>query len=404
MSSRKHDSIVLKVISELKRFGKPRTTLEVARALGIQKRKELNHTLYTMQDQGMVRKVQESPPAWQLIQSGVMQGVGASGGHSRDRGMGRGRGRGRGAPPTQSPPGYKFPANPQYNFPASSTSSVNIGFGRGRGRSSVPTTSTGTQNVTQHQSAPPLRARIREVLCRAVKPLTALEVAKQLDFSSRSSVNPDLYQMEKERVVCRHQPNPNSPPLWFLPGKGPGQSNQSSSSRVSSSSPVARGGQSVEKDSASCRGFGRGAGGKSPRKPQLVGYQSQPSEEEAMETDATAAASGPDLSHIPEENIEDRLLAVLQLNGPSSKKTELDLSSSISSTNRKYVRKEIQPHLQSLQGKGVVQRIDGMPVTWKLSSNLPQTPPTSLVGPTGLPNPFSSVAIAKGGSSPQKVS
>lgn len=412
MSFRKHDSIATKVINELKRSGRPCTTLEVARALGMQNRKEINPTLYNMQKQGLLKKVQETPPLWQLTPrgTGVMQGVSGSGGHRGDRGRGRGRGRGsrgRGAPPTSSPPGYKFPSNPQYNFPPSATSlSANPGFGRGRGMMMSPilTTSTGTQNAMPPQlsQSPPLRIQIQEVLRRANKPLTALEIAKQLDFSSRSSVNPDLYAMEREGAVCHHQPTTNSAPLWFLPGRRFESSTQPPAFGVGSSSlPVARGGQTVERDLAR-RGRGRGAG-RSPRKEQTVVYTSQSSEEEAMETEP---ASGPDLSHIAEDNIEERLVAILKLSGASSRKTELDLSKSIGSMNRSFTRSDIRPHLHSLEGKGVLEKMEGMegtPVIWKLSAN--HLTPPSLQGPSTDFNPFSSgMATSKGGSSPQKVS
>lgn len=276
--------------------------------------------------------------------------------------------------------------------------SANLGFGRGYGRTHVPamntSTGTATQNVTQSVQAPPLRIRLQEALAKANKPLTALELARQLDFSSRSSVNPDLYALEKEGVVNRHQPNPNSPPMWSLPGRSFGTTTQPSTSGITMVSPVARGSiQVVERDSASSLGGGAKL---SPRKVQIMGYRSHPSEVEAMEVEATV--SKPDLSCIPEDNIEERLVAVLRLNGPSSKKSELDLSTSISNTKRKFSRSDIRPHLHSLEGKGIVQKMEGMPVTWRLTAE----------GSTEVSNPFSGEsfppsATTKGAPSPQKV-
>ena len=382
MSYRRNDSLSSGVINELKRVGRSCSTLELARALGMN-RKDINPTLYSMKSQNLLQKVQETPPRWQLTQGGVMQGV--SGAHGRGRG--RGRGRAKGAPPTSSPPGYKFPANPQYEFPSSS--SANLGFGRGRGRTPIPTSNTtGTQSMT-HFNQPPLRTRLQEALLKASKPLTALELAKQLDFSSRSSVNPDLYAMEKEGAVCRHQPDPNSAPVWFLPRRTMGSASQPSPSGVSSASPVARGGQAMETDVAVSRG---GSTLSSPQK-QNIGYKSQSSEEDVMETEESA------LSHISEDNIEERLLAVLRLGGPSSKKTELDLSHGISSESRAFSRSEIRPHLASLEQKGILQKKEGMPVTWRLNDD---PPPTG-----GIFYPLtggSSSPTARGGASPQKVS
>ena len=397
MSHRKPDSLSWNVINELKRVGRPRTTLELARALGMN-RKEINPTLYGMESRGLIQKIQESPPRWQLSQGGVIQGV--SGAHGR----GRGRGRGRGVPPTSvsvSPPGYQFPANPRYKFPSSSTS-ANIGFGRGRGKNqSLPATTTmATPNFPKFSAhpSPPLRARLQEALGKAVKPLTALELAKQLDFSSRSSVNPDLYAMEKEGVVIRHQPNPNSAPVWSLPGRNFGSTLQPSTSgtRASITSPIGRGIQIVERDGPTAQNQG---GGSLLSKHIL---QSTATQGEAMQIDMTGSGEGGgggiDLSNIPEDDIEQRLLAVLRLDGPSSKKTELDLSHGISSANRKFTRSEIKPHLASLEGKGMVRKMEGIPVMWQLNTEL---------SPAGMGDPFGAGSLSsppKGAASPQKVS
>ena len=402
MSFRKHDTVPSRVIGEIKRSGRPCTTLELARAVGMNSRKEINPTLYKMAQQGVLKKVQDQPPLWQVAQGGSVQGIGVNTGvHGRDRdhrGMGRGRGRGA-TPTTGSPPGFKFPSNPQYQFPSST--SANIGFGRGRGK--PPPLPASTTTVAPRFTAPssvhpspPLRARLHEVLGKAAKPLTALELAKQLDFSSRSSVNPDLYAMEKEGVVIRHQPNPNSPPVWSLPGRSTVQSSFTSGGSTLS---LARGGQIVERD-------GPSAGNQGSRllQPNQGLQRQQSNEVEGMEIEGAGVeigeggGGGVDLSHIPEDNIEQRLLAVLKLSGSSSKRSELDLSKSISSTNRKFSRSDIKPHLASLEGKGMVRKMEGTPITWQAC---PEQPPT-----TGIGNPFGAGGLSstpKGAASPQKV-
>lgn len=397
MSFRKHDSVPSLVIGEIKRSGRPCTTLELARAVGMSTRKEINPTLYKMAQQGLLKKVQERPPLWQVAQGGPMQGMGVNtGAHGRDRdNRGRGRGRGRGTTPTTgSPPGFKFPSNPQYQFPSST--SANIGFGRGRGKPPPFPTSTMTPSPPKFTappsipSSPPLRARLQQVLGTATKPLTALELAKQLDFSSRSSVNPDLYAMEKEGVVIRHQPNPNSPPVWSLPGRN--FTSQSSSTFGANALSL-----------ASLKGDGPSAGNQSGRLLQS-NQNLQSSEVEEMEVGGTDAeirgGGGINLSQIPEDDIEQRLLAVLQLSGSSSKRSELDLSNSISTTNCKFTRSDIRPHLASLEGRGMVKRMEGMPVTWQLLSS--EQPHTA----GGAGNPFGAGGLSsspKGAASPQKV-
>ena len=400
MSHRKSDTISDNVINELKRVGKPRTTLELARALGMS-RKDVNPTLYGMESRGLIQKIQESPPRWQLSRGGVMQGV--RGAHGRGTGRGRGRGGGgRGAPPTSvSPHGYQFPVNSQYRFPSSATS-ANIGFGRGRGvanppalPTSMPTAAPNFPPISATNPSPPLRTRLQEALGKAVKPLTALELAKLLDFSSRSSVNPDLYAMEKEGVVIRQQSNPNSPPVWSLPGRNFRSTSQPSSSRNTTSS-LARGIQIVERDGPSTGNQGSGRGLLQPNQ----GLQRQQSSEaEGMEIGEETGEGGGriDLSHIPEDDIEQRLLAVLRLSGSLSKRSELDLSNSISNDNRQFSRSDIKPYLASLEGKGMVRKMEGMPVTWQLLSS--ELPP-----PPGIGNPFGAGGLSsspKG--TPQKV-
>ena len=401
MSFRKHDSVPSRVIGEIKRSGRPCTTLELARAVGMNSRKEINPTLYKMAQQGLLKKIQDQPPLWQVAQGGQMQGIGVNtGAYGRDRDhRGRGRGRGRGATPTSaSPPGFKFPANPQYQFPSSSTM-ANFGFGRGRGKAPpLPTSAaTAAPKFTAPSSihpSPPLRTRLQDALGKAVKPLTALELAKQLDFSSRSSVNPDLYAMEKEGLVIRHQPNPNSPPVWSLPGRNFRSTSQPSSTSENTTSFIARGIQIVERDGPSSEN----QHSRLLQPNQAVGLQRQQSPE-GMETGGEIREGGEggggeriDLSSIPEDDIEQRLLTVLRLSGSLSKRSELDLSNSISSDNRRFSRLDIRPHLASLEGKGMVKKMEGTPVTWQL------------LLPSGIGNPFGAGGLSsspKG--SPQKV-
>lgn len=215
--------------------------------------------------------------------------------------------------------------------------------------------------------------------------MTALEIAKALDFSSRSSVNPTLYAMEKEGTLVMQQPNKNSAPLWSLPGGNFGSPSRSKSI-TSSASPVARGRQMqvVERDSAS-----------------FVPRGAQVNEEEAMETEE--GGGGPDLSNIPEDDIESRLLAVLRLEGPSSKMTALDLAKSVSGGNRKFFRSDIQPHLLSLLDKGMVRKSDTLPVTWQLSTVLP---PSLNQGPMAAASvyPGGGLGLSVTAESSQKVS
>ena len=55
-----------KIMNFLGSNDRPATTLEIARAVGMTTRKEINPTLYQMQDSRMIEKVQEQPPLWKV--------------------------------------------------------------------------------------------------------------------------------------------------------------------------------------------------------------------------------------------------------------------------------------------------------------------------------------------------
>ncbi len=105
------------VVEHLKRVGGSCSTLDIAKAVGMT-RKEINHIIYELQSRGALRRVQQSPPVWELVQD--MRGsqsliMKLRGGATR---MGRGRGRGLSLTP-----------------PAASSNYTRRGRGRSRGRS-----------------------------------------------------------------------------------------------------------------------------------------------------------------------------------------------------------------------------------------------------------------------------
>ncbi len=57
-----------------KRVGHKASAMEIARYLGFQTKKDANRVLYEMQKRGILRKVQESPPVWQLITRTLARG------------------------------------------------------------------------------------------------------------------------------------------------------------------------------------------------------------------------------------------------------------------------------------------------------------------------------------------
>ena len=111
----RHGGITPVIIDHLKRSGRPCTTLELAKAVG-KSRQELNRTLYDLQGRGIIKKIRESPPLWQLQST--------TGGHSTSmsrRGGGGfrgGRGRSHGRSPTPPSVGYQFDSQAKYRFPS----------------------------------------------------------------------------------------------------------------------------------------------------------------------------------------------------------------------------------------------------------------------------------------------
>eukprot|EP00112_Aurelia_sp_Birch-Aquarium-sp1_P005980 Seg1670.10 transcript_id=Seg1670.10/GoldUCD/mRNA.D3Y31 product="Double-stranded RNA-specific adenosine deaminase" protein_id=Seg1670.10/GoldUCD/D3Y31 len=59
-----------KIVTFLKQYRRPVSTLEVARAVNKKTKKEVNPTLYEMQRQGMIIKTSNQPPAWKLAPDG----------------------------------------------------------------------------------------------------------------------------------------------------------------------------------------------------------------------------------------------------------------------------------------------------------------------------------------------
>ena len=61
------DALDERAYAELLRRGGPTKPLDLAKALGLQTKKDVNPQLYSLEKQGRARKTQETPPLWVAI-------------------------------------------------------------------------------------------------------------------------------------------------------------------------------------------------------------------------------------------------------------------------------------------------------------------------------------------------
>ena len=349
------------VVDQIKKTGRPCTTLELANVFGVS-RKDLNPTLYRMQEQGILRKVGDSPPRWTTLGNMIS---------GKRPAMGRGRGRARRSPtPTSvSQPGYNFSTQtkPTFQFPVSGTGSGHTSPAR-----SSPTSSM-LRNPTVGND---LQRRLLKALRQHGRPQTALELARSVGLVARREVNPDLYRMEKVGLVDME--TSGGPPKWSL----------SKQAHVQHSS-------LIPVDTVQGQGANIGSTSAQFIDDTMQTEDSDQVGEEMDVDDQTSEDESPlaqlrvDLSHIPEENIRDRLIAVMGVT-PTVQRTDLELAKCIGDN---YTRSKVRPFLEQLAKEGRVAKSPGFPTKWMISQ-------TSAFQP---PNPGAPVPQHIAGSSPQKV-
>jgi len=61
-----------RIIHHLSTAQKPVNSLEIAKALGLQSKKDVNSTLYKLMEETSIEKVNESPPMWQIKTKGIL--------------------------------------------------------------------------------------------------------------------------------------------------------------------------------------------------------------------------------------------------------------------------------------------------------------------------------------------
>ena len=169
------DSLGGHVLDALSKSSRPLSTLEVAKAVGLKTRKEINPTLYALEKEGKVRKVGDTPAMWEL-------------------------------------------RHPHLDTPQQSVSLANKDtIGRGMAYRTTQRVIAGDHTQTHHSEGSQdssTEGQILAFLAKASNPVTALDIAKALGYQSRKAVNPLLYAMAKDGLI--HLIEGQGAPQWQL--------------------------------------------------------------------------------------------------------------------------------------------------------------------------------------------
>ena len=289
---------------------KPVTTLEIAKAVGLVTRKEVNPTLYDMQQSGLIQKVQETPPMWKYIGNSNSSTPTTS----PQTGFGRGLLR-----MWQPPP---HPAQPRGLLQGK----VHIQPSHGPGSSS---SEVGTEPGDAKQ-------KLLRIMKQARQPATALQLGKMVGIK-RTEANSVLYSMLREGMVSKDESR--GAPLWKLEVEGR-KSLGSSGSNTGSPTQINQ-----------------------LKVMQFVAQQYEDTSSEDMDVDAAPTINA-DVSKIPEDDLQGRIIQFMH--GKEEPKTALEIAKG---TGKKS-RSEVNPTLYQLQKDGIMFcSKNKFPPLWSLINN-----------------------------------
>lgn len=302
-----------KIMSFMGSNDRPATTLEIARAVGMATRKEINPTLYQMQGSGMIEKVQEQPPMWKACRGNSNSSAPLTTSPPTTSGFGRGLLRMWRPPP--------HPAQPR---------SLQQGaLGKLHVQPRHPSNSS--DEVEETLDA---KQKLLKVMKQSQRSLTALDLGKMVGLK-RTEVNSVLYSMLREGIVSKDESR--GAPIWKLEVK--------SSRSYSSSS----GGSPTQIDQL--------------RKLQLVAKQYEDAPTEDMDVDAIPAVNA-EVSKIPEDDLQGRIIQFMY--NQTVPKTALEVAKGIG----KKTRSDVNPTLFQLQKDGIMFcSKERFPPLWSLVSN-----------------------------------
>ncbi|XP_065902138.1 double-stranded RNA-specific editase 1-like [Dysidea avara] len=302
-----------KILNFITSSGRPATTLEIAKGVGLVTRKEVNPTLYLMQQNGLIVKIQEQPPMWKACQVSSIKSAPIASQFGTS-------GHGRGLLRSWQPP------------LAQSHSSRHGGPGK------VHTSHGYTLTPTSMSDAPPpdIKKNLLRVMKDCRQPSTALQLGQMVGIK-RQGANSLLYAMMKEGLVSKNESK--GTPVWELEV----QTNSSSSSSSSSNSL-----SSLQRDQL--------------KKLQFVAQQYEDAPAEDMDVDTTQQINT-EVSKLPADDLQGRILQLLH--SDPEPKTPLDIALGIG----KKSRNEVNPTLHQLQKDGILSCTKGrFPPLWSLIS------------------------------------
>ena len=345
------------VIGFLESRGGRATFNDIRHALGwnVQK-KDLNRTLYGLKNNGSVTKLADSPPTWGLSGGGRSSSMQVS--HGARRHPMRG-GREGHRPRPYNPPPMPTPSSPIMSPQSAAAAAGNM-------ETAV------LQTLSTHGS------------------MTALQLAKSLQFLTRKSVNPLLYGMEKSGLV-KHTKPPEGAPIWTivssrqLPSPAAGFATQQQFQQTSVTVPPQSSTFSMGSNPAiSTRSETSGIGSSpvssmglptssmgSSDAQQLTADMSGESSQSTPRSDMdTGEGIDPEIQQalrdLPDDDVGERVLAVLH-----AKPDELFADSQLAVLiGGERERNEVGAWLKHLEKEGRVRRTIGrFPILFGLSSN-----------------------------------
>ena len=383
-----------KLIAELSKATQAKTALELAHALGFPTRKSVNPTLYGMQKEGAVTMDNSAgAPRWTLssnyqsTQPGFPSSPIKQSSSATQPGFPSSpnkQSRGGTQPGFPSSPNKQSRGGTQSGFPSSlnkqSSGGTQPGFpsssnyqSRGGTQLSAQISTpslqqdvhhhdqlvvspegslaTQTMNLIQHPGGFPSQPQTTAILNHlksSNSSCTTLDLSKVANMT-RAGVTPILDQLQSQGLIDQLS---HRPPLWRITQTGqlvetsPEQPGLDDTSSVSNE-----------------------VGGDMQCETDSIHHSNADSDEDMDTEDPVHSGLNLDLSHIPKENIRDRLIAIFQ-EDPEGSRTGLELAKEIGDT---YSRLQVQPFLETLASEGSIMKLPGFPAKWKAVSASDQT-------------------------------
>jgi double-stranded RNA-specific adenosine deaminase len=159
-------SLQRRIVDFMSDAGRPVTTSEIVRHIGMKTKKEANPTIYGMERQGVIKRTQMSPPTWQLSGSSAME-----------------------------------PTDTYQSQPQASKSPINPFSGGGEA----------------FPGSGDLPSRVLQLLRDRDTPMQTIHISKALGLVTSKDINPTLYDLQRRKAITRVQ---ISPAVWKLSDGG----------------------------------------------------------------------------------------------------------------------------------------------------------------------------------------